>query len=71
MLENKTQTLQQIVQQIETLPAGMERSNVSAATAILAGLVLEKGVIQQILREEIVKDSVIYQINHTSQFMDL
>ncbi len=58
---DKTQTLQQIAQQIEVLPTGEAKSNVAAATSVLAGLVLEKAVIQQILREEIVKDSVIYQ----------
>ncbi len=37
------------------------RQNVTAATAVLAGLVLEKAIIQQILREEIVRESVIDQ----------
>jgi predicted transposase/invertase (TIGR01784 family) len=59
--ENKTQALQQIAQRIEALPDQAEKSNVAAATSILAGLVLEKAVIRQILREEIMKDSVIYQ----------
>ncbi|PSB15048.1 hypothetical protein C7B61_08035 [filamentous cyanobacterium CCP1] len=59
--EDKVQTLQQIAQQIDTLPEQETKSNVAAATSVLAGLVLEKAVIRQILREEIVKDSVIYQ----------
>ena len=59
--ENKTQTLQEIAQQIETLSSWRTKSDVAAATSVLAGLVLEKAVIQQILREEIVKESVIYQ----------
>jgi predicted transposase/invertase (TIGR01784 family) len=59
--EDKAQTLQQIAQQVETLPNPITKSNVAAATSVLAGLVLEKTVIRQILREEIVKESVIYQ----------
>ncbi|MGA7935995.1 MAG: DUF4351 domain-containing protein [Kovacikia sp.] len=59
--EDKIQTLQQIAQQIDTLRDRVAQGNVAAATSVLAGLVLEKAVIRQILREEIVKDSVIYQ----------
>jgi predicted transposase YdaD len=59
--EDKTQTLKAIAKQIETLPEREERSNVAAATSVLSGLVLEKAIIQQILREDIMKDSVIYQ----------
>lgn len=59
--ENRVQTLQQINQQIETLSNPRQRRNVTAATSILAGLLLEKEIIQRLLREEIVKESVIYQ----------
>ncbi|MEL7039847.1 MAG: DUF4351 domain-containing protein, partial [Cyanobacteria bacterium J06592_8] len=59
--ENPTQTLYQVQQRIETLSDPNERKNVTAATAILAGLSLNKAMIQQILREEIMEDSVIYQ----------
>jgi predicted transposase YdaD len=38
-----------------------EQSNVAASAAILAGLVLEKRVIEQLLRQEIMRESVIYQ----------
>ncbi|WP_448571283.1 Rpn family recombination-promoting nuclease/putative transposase [Trichothermofontia sp.] len=58
---DKTATLRRIAQRIERLPDRGIQGNVAAATAVLAGLVLEKTVIQQILREEIVKESVIYQ----------
>lgn len=37
------------------------RSNISASTSILAGLVLEEDDINQILRSDIMKESVIYQ----------
>ncbi len=59
--ENKTQILREIAQQIGTLPTRQEQGNVAAATSVLAGLILEKAVIRQILREEIMKESVIYQ----------
>ncbi len=59
--EDKVQTLQDISQRIEALPTQQERSNVAAATYVLAGLVLDKEVIRQILREEIMRDSVTYQ----------
>jgi predicted transposase/invertase (TIGR01784 family) len=58
---DRTQTLRTIAQQIEALPSRRERSNVAAATAILAGLVLEKAVIRKLLREELMQESVIYQ----------
>lgn len=42
----------------EKLP---QRDNLSAATGILAGLILNKNLIRQVLRKEIMKESVIYQ----------
>jgi predicted transposase YdaD len=39
----------------------LEKSNVAASTAILAGLVLNKEIIQRLLRKDIMKESVIYQ----------
>ncbi|MEA5511920.1 DUF4351 domain-containing protein [Crocosphaera sp. UHCC 0190] len=38
-----------------------EQSNLAASTAILAGLVLNKDIIQRLLRNDIMKESVIYQ----------
>jgi predicted transposase/invertase (TIGR01784 family) len=46
------------IDQIETLRV---QKNVAASTAILAGLVLKQEMIQQILRSEIMRESVIYQ----------
>ncbi|MGB5594332.1 MAG: DUF4351 domain-containing protein, partial [Crocosphaera sp.] len=51
----------QIAQKIEQIDDFRQQSNVSASTAILAGLVLNKDIIQRLLREEIMKESVIYQ----------
>jgi predicted transposase/invertase (TIGR01784 family) len=59
--ENRAKTLAEVAQRIENLPNRREQSNVAAATAILAGLVLEKKLIRQVLREEIMRESVIYQ----------
>ena len=47
--------------QLEDISDRRMKSNVTAAAAILAGLVLEKGMIEQILRREIMQESVIYQ----------
>lgn len=38
-----------------------ERQNISACTQILAGLRYDKNLIQQLFREEIMQESVIYQ----------
>jgi len=58
---DKPESLRAIAQRIEAIPELATKRNVAAATSILAGLVLEKAVIQQILREELMQDSVIYQ----------
>jgi predicted transposase/invertase (TIGR01784 family) len=58
---NRGQTLREVAQRIEEVQNRRQRSNIAAATAILAGLVLEKELIRQVLREEIVRESVIYQ----------
>ncbi len=59
--EDRTQTLQEVSSLIDNLKDKREQSNIAAATSLLAGLVLKKEVIQQILREEIMQESVIYQ----------
>ncbi len=59
--ENRENLLRQIGQQIEQISNRREQSNVSASTAILAGLVLDQDIIQQLLRNDIMKESVIYQ----------
>ncbi|NEP19478.1 MAG: Rpn family recombination-promoting nuclease/putative transposase [Leptolyngbya sp. SIO4C1] len=59
--DDRAATLQQVAEQIEQISASRVQSNVAAATAILSGLVLEKGLIQSILRRELMQESVIYQ----------
>ena len=58
---DRTATLRRVATQIEEITEQRLHSNVAASAAILAGLVLEKGMIQQILRREIMQESVIYQ----------
>ena len=52
--------LRNVAELIERVPNGQERSSLMAGAAILAGLRLEKNVINQILRQDIMKGSVIY-----------
>ena len=47
--------------EIDSIDDRRTQSNVAASAAILAGLVLDKGLIQQILRREMMQESVIYQ----------
>lgn len=54
---DQTQVLRQVAQMIDQLPNPRVKSNVSASTAILAGLVLEKAVIQSLLRSNIMHES--------------
>lgn len=59
--DDRTSILQQVAQEIIRIPDQQLQSNVAAATAILAGLVLEKGLIQRVLRRDNMRESVIYQ----------
>ena len=61
LTDDRTKTLREISSLIDKLEDRKEQSNIAAATSILAGLVLNKEVIKQILREEIMQESVIYQ----------
>lgn len=58
---DRAATLRQAAQQIEQIRDRRTQSNLSASAAILAGLVLEKALIQQILRRDLMQESVIYQ----------
>ena len=66
--QNPVQVLEQVARRIEAIDNPKEQSDLSATTAILAGLVLDKMIIRQLLREDIMKESVIYQdIQETSE----
>jgi predicted transposase/invertase (TIGR01784 family) len=58
---DKAAVLRAAAAQIDQIDALRVQKNVAASTAILAGLVLEQETIQQILRSEIMRESVIYQ----------
>lgn len=58
---DRSDTLRQVAKRIESIDDRRLQSNVMAASAILAGLVLKQDVIQRIFRSDIMKESVIYQ----------
>jgi predicted transposase YdaD len=53
--------LRQVAQTIEALPDRQQQSNLSAASGILAALVLDKALIQRLLWRELMQESSIYQ----------
>jgi predicted transposase/invertase (TIGR01784 family) len=59
--DDPEQVLSQVSLSLENLPEQRERSNLAAATSILAGLVLNRESINKILRSDIMRESVIYQ----------
>jgi predicted transposase/invertase (TIGR01784 family) len=58
---DKAQTLRQVASLIEDIEDSRVKSNVAASTGILAGLSLDKRIIHQVLRREVMQQSVIYQ----------
>ena len=54
-------TLRQVAARLDNIQQNSIQNNVRASTAILAGLILEKDLVKQILRSDIMKESVIYQ----------
>lgn len=53
--------LQTVATQIETIENRTQQHDLAASTEILAGLVLDKATIRQLLRTELMRESVIYQ----------
>jgi predicted transposase YdaD len=58
---DKAQTLRQVAAKIDAIAEKRIQSNVAASAGILAGLILKKEFINQVLRKEIMQQSVIYQ----------
>jgi predicted transposase/invertase (TIGR01784 family) len=58
---DKAQTLRQVAAKIEAIPEKRIQSNIAASAGILAGLKLERDFINQVLRKDIMQQSVIYQ----------
>lgn len=59
--DNKGETLEQVAEVLGQFNDTRMRGNIAASAAVLAGLVLNKGLIKQILRSEVMRESVIYQ----------
>ena len=59
--ENPQQILNQVAQVIEKIPERRVQVNLISSVAILAGLVLKEEVIKTIIREDVMRESVIYQ----------
>ena len=53
--------LRMVGQRVEAISDRRQQSDLAASTSIIAGLVLSKEIIQQVLRQEIMRESVIYQ----------
>ena len=58
---NKERLLQNIALKIDKIPDQKTRQTIGSATYVLAGLVLEENIIKQILRRDIMRESVTYQ----------
>jgi predicted transposase/invertase (TIGR01784 family) len=58
---DKVQVLREVARRVDEISERQVQSNVAAASAILAGLLLDKAVISQVLRRDIMRESVIYQ----------
>ncbi|MBD0388125.1 MAG: Rpn family recombination-promoting nuclease/putative transposase [Nostoc sp. C3-bin3] len=58
---NKVGTLQLVAETIDKIPERRTQSNIAAACAILAGLVLEQEVIGRLFRKDVMQESVVYQ----------
>jgi len=56
-----TSLLQQVAAQVELIQEQQQQREISAYTEILAGLKFDKDLIRRFLREELMRESVIYQ----------
>ncbi|MFM7437075.1 MAG: Rpn family recombination-promoting nuclease/putative transposase [Snowella sp.] len=59
--ENPAMVLQRVVRKIEEIEDESKQNNVAASTAVIAGLILDKMIVERLLRKEIMRESVIYQ----------
>ncbi|MFZ1027256.1 MAG: Rpn family recombination-promoting nuclease/putative transposase, partial [Limnoraphis robusta] len=59
--DEKVEVLREVARRVEAISDRQVQSNVGASAFILAGLVLEKEIIQTILRRDIMEESVTYQ----------
>ena len=59
--EAKEDVLREVARRVDEIPNRRIQSNIAASTSILAGLVLGQELIAQILRRDIMRESVVYQ----------
>lgn len=59
--ESPQELLAQVAERVATIPNREQRQNIAGCVEILAGLRFDKDLVQQFLREDIMKESVIYQ----------
>lgn len=59
--DDPTMILTQVAEVIEEITDQQVQSNLTAASAILAGLVLNQDTVKRILRSDVMRNSVIYQ----------
>ena len=59
--DNRYETLKQVAIELDKIEARRDRSNLTAASNILAGLVLDEYTISEIIRRDVMRESVIYQ----------
>jgi predicted transposase/invertase (TIGR01784 family) len=59
--DNRENVLRDVARRIDTISDRRLQSNIAASTSMLAGLILDKEMIQRVLRQDIMKESVIYQ----------
>lgn len=59
--DSPRELLEQVVAEVAKIQEGDRRRNISACVGVLAGLRFEKNLINQLLREETMRESVIYQ----------
>lgn len=60
-VSNRVEVLRRVVPKIEAIADRRQQANIAASTGILAGLILDGAIIKRILRQDIMKESVIYQ----------
>jgi predicted transposase/invertase (TIGR01784 family) len=59
--EGKEALLREVARRVDEIDSPRQQANVAASASLLAGLVLGKETIHQILRRDIMRESVIYQ----------
>ena len=59
--EDSTQLLNRVAQQVDNIEEVQEQQEISTCTQLLAGLRFNQNLIQSLFREEVMRESVIYQ----------